>query len=287
MDLLCRAHRTHLAAAGALWFAGLLIALALGGCGGKESDHEERRSGPTDEYRVARAIRAFVVGVSEGDGEAACRVLTPQRQAAITARLKQRTCERAIAAQSIATSERDLTRLARSRVTKVDLDGTTGRAEIVTPERRAMREEHIADVVKQRGTWKLASQFFPGRLARGKVPKAPPGPPRNPAEERKVAEVFTRFRRALDRGDGGTACRLRTAAARRAAISQAVDIAGGRVQALERYGGLTCAAVSAGLRVPGGEVERITVAGGRAQLRLEGGATYGLRKLAGRWRVDS
>jgi len=55
------------------------------------------------------------------------------------------------------------------------------------------------------GRWKVASDFFAGTLEHGKVPRAPPGPPRNPVEERKVAATFERFRAALRRGDGRSA----------------------------------------------------------------------------------
>ena len=266
---------------------GLLAALTTVGCGGDDSGQTRERAGPSEEYRVARVIRTFVVGVYDGDGDAACRVLTPQRQREVTARSRQRTCEKAIAAQSLEMSDKDLDRLGRSRATKVDLEGARGRAQIATPTANGRREQHTVSVVKDAGAWKLASQFFPGELAQGKVPKPPPGPPRNPAEEGKITAVFERFRRALDRGDGRTACNLRTRTARQAAVSQAIEAADGRKQALRDYGKLTCAAVSAGLRIPSGKVLRVTVDGARGRLRLEGGATYGFRRGSGRGRLDS
>jgi len=53
------------------------------------------------------------------------------------------------------------------------------------------------------------------------------------------------------------------------------------------YGKLSCAAVSAGLRIPSQKVRRITVNSDRGSLTLVGGATYDFRKRGGSWRVDS
>ncbi len=182
----------------------------------------------------------------------------------------------------------ELDRLMRGRVSKVALKGATGTAEVLTPQkRRGVPERHTVRVERIDGEWRLASNFFAGGLRGGRVPRPPPPPPRNPAEERKIAAVFERFRSALNRGDGRAACRLRTRAARRAAVSQAIDAAGGRRAAIRDYGKLSCAAVSAGLRIPDGKIKRITVEPGNGRVTLDNGATYGFRKLARRWLVDS
>lgn len=264
----------------------LIVVLAVGGCGDDGAD-EQRSTGPSEEYRVARAIRAFVVGVAEGDGAAACRVLTPQRRAEVTARLARATCEQAIVAQGRATSEQDLRRLGRSRVTKVDLDGREGRAAVATPGRTAVPEEHTVQVSKTAGGWKIASDFFPGGIEGGKAPKAPPPPPHKPAEERKVAAVFDRFRAALRRGDGKAACALRTPSARRAAVRSAIDLAGGRREAMRDFGELSCERVSLRLRPPDDGVRKVVVDGATARLTLRHGATYDFRKIGRSWRLDT
>ena len=248
----------------------------------------QRARAPSEEYRVARAIRAFLTALFEGDGEAACRRLTPEQQAAARTRLKRPTCDRAIRLQVISMREGDLDRLARAKVTKVALQGAAGTAEVLTPASKgAVPEPHTVRVERIDGEWRLASNFFPGGLRGGKVPRPPPPPPRNPAEERKIRAVFERFRAALNRGDGSAACALRTRAARRAAVSQAINAAGGRRAAIRDYGELSCAALSAGLRIPDAKVKRITVEAGRGRLTLENGATYGFRLLERRWKLDS
>ena len=248
----------------------------------------ERTRAPSEEYRVARAIRGFLTALFEGDGEAACRRLSPEQQAAARTRLKRPSCERAIRLQALSMREADIERLGRARVSRVALKGAAGTAEVVTPARKGgVPEPHTVRVERIDGEWLLASNFFPGALRGGKAPRPPPPPPPNPAEERKIRAVFERFRAALNRGDGRAACALRTRAARRAAVSQAIDAAGGRRAAIRDYGELSCAAVSAGLRIPDEKVERITVESGRGRLTLENGATYGFRLLERRWKLDS
>jgi hypothetical protein len=251
--------------------------------GGNQTDRT-----PTEEYRVAKAIRAFVTALVDGDSETACRQLTPGQQAAVKARLRRPTCERAVRLQAISMRGADVERLSRARVSKVSLQGTEGTAEVLTPPQRAAAPEpHTVRVKRIDGEWRVASSFFPGRLRGGKVPRPPPPPPPNPVQERKIRVLFERFRSALNRGDGRTACRLQTAAAQRGAVSQSVDAAGGRRAVVRDYGGLSCAAVSAGLRVPDEKIKRITVEAGSGRLTLEHGAAYGFRMIDGRWKLDS
>lgn len=294
--------RSEPARAAWLSIAFLLLA-AAGGCdGGGErranapEEPRAQRAGASQEYRVARTLRAFIVAFTQGDAEAACRRLTGERRAEMVERARRErslprrgpaSCERVIGLQMGATSEEELDRLARSKVSKVALARAMGTAEVLTPARRGRPESHTVYVRRVGRAWKLGSDFFPGELRDGKVPRPPPPPPRRPAEERRVAAVFERFRDFLEDGKGDRACDLRTPAARRATVSQAVAAAGGRRRALKDYGELTCAAMSAGLRVPDERVRKITVTSSGAQLTLVGGATYAFKRLGGRWRVDA
>lgn len=271
----------------------------IAGCDGSDEPSSDTRGegaegsrqgdrAPSEEYRVATAIRGFVAALSEGDGEAACRRLSREQQAQVKARLKRPTCERAIGLQAISMRAGDLDRLSRARVSKVALKGAAGTAELLTPKKRgAVSEPHTVLVKRIDGEWRLASNFFPGGVRGGKVPRPPPPPPANPAEERKIRVLFKRFRSALNRGEGRAACVLRTAGARRAAVSEAIDVAGGRREAIRDYGELSCAAVSAGLRIPDEQVKRITVEGPKGHLTLQNGATYRFRLLERRWKLDS
>ena len=275
----------RLTATGALLVGSLVLVILAGGCA-DDKTNEDRRT-PSQEYLAAKAIRGFVVAFTEGDGEAACRAMTARRRTEVTSRSPQRTCDRAVAAQTLNTPERDLTRLERSRVTKVDLKGTAGRAQIATPGRGSARETHTVQVAKVLGRWRVASDFFPGGMKTGKVPKPPPGPPANPAEERRVSAVFERFRAALKRGDGRTACKLRTAAARRDAVKAAIELAGSRRQAAKEFGKLTCEQISVRLRPPDDKIRKVVIDGPKAQLTLSGGAEYPFRKVRGSWKLES
>lgn len=265
--------------------ASVVLALPVVGCADDKLGEGSRA--PSQEYLAAKAIRGFVVAFTEGDGAAACGALTPQRRAEVTSRSPQRTCDRAIAAQTLNTPERDLTRLERSRVTKVDLTGRTGRAEISTPGRGSARETHTVQVAKILGTWRVGSDFFPGGMETGKVPKPPPGPPPNPAQERRVTAVFERFRAALKRGDGTTACQLRTAAARRDTVKGAIELAGSRRQAAKDFGKLTCEQISVRLRPPDDRIRKVVIDGFKARLTLTRGATYPFRNVRGHWKLEN
>lgn len=178
--------------------------------GGAPERPANRAEAPSEEYRVARAVRGYLAAFTEGEGEGACSWLAPERQRELVEQLaklpKRRgppSCERAILLQGAALPGADLERLARSRVTKVALQGETGTAEVLTPTKPGeVAESHTVAVKKIGSEWRLASNFFPGGLRGGRVPRPPPAPARNPAEERKIAAVFKRFRRALERGDG-------------------------------------------------------------------------------------
>jgi hypothetical protein len=230
-----------------------------------------------------------VTALVDGDSEIACRQLTPGQQEAVKARLRRPTCERAVRLQAVSMRESELDRLSRARVTKVALQGAQGRAEVLTPppQRGGAPEPHTVRVKRVDGDWRLASSFFPGGLREGKVPRPPPPPPANPVQERKIRALFERFRSALDRGDGRSTCRLRTAAARREAVSQAIEAAGGRPEAVKEFGALSCAAVSSALRIPHEKIKRIEVEEGKGRLILQNGATYGFRLVDGRWKLDS
>jgi hypothetical protein len=172
-------------------------------------------------------------------------------------------------------------------VTKVALEGARGRAEIRTPGKGGGIEQNTVDVVREGRAWKIASQFFPGTLAGGKVPKGPPGPPRNPVEERKVSDVFERFRAALRREEVAVACALRTARGRRDAVRSAIELAGDRRQAVREFGALTCERVSLRLQPPPNRIRKVVVDGDRARLTLSGGAEYPFRKVGGLWKLDT
>lgn len=276
----------------------LILVAAAPGCDGDDGNDRGEPREPTvggspregaGEYRVARTVSAFLVAFTDGDGQAACRLLTRQRQAELIERTNRPSCERAVAVQVGATRVRDLERLERAKVSKVALAGAAARAEVLTPaDRGGVPESHTVRLSQIDGGWRVASDFFPGALRGGSAPQPPPPPPRNPAQERAVAAVFHRFRRALERGDGKRACALRTPAARRAAVSQAIEAAGSRQRALSDHGELTCAAVSAALRIPNEKVHKITVTSPtKARLTLAGGATYNFQKRHDTWRVNT
>ena len=298
MDSRRRARLTQTVRA-AVWLVAASIALAAAaGCNSDDgSDGRKTRDAAASasqregsrEYRVARTVRAFLVAFTEGDGQAACRLMTRQRQAELIERSRRPTCERAVVLQVGAARVSDLERLARAKVSKVALAPDAATAEVLTPAQRGRSPaSHTVRLTQIDGRWRIASDFFRGALSGGKIPTPPPPPPRNPAQERAVAAVFERFRQALERGDGKSACALRTPAAQRAAVSQAIQAAGGKEQALSDYGKLTCAAVSAGLRIPDETVRKVTVTSPtEARVTLDGGAIYDFKKLRGAWSVDT
>jgi hypothetical protein len=272
----------------ALLIGAAVLAVGAGGCGSGSEKKTTVPSGPTQEYLAAKSVRGFIAAFTDADGTTACRFLTAQRRVDVTARTNQPTCDRAIASEAQATREADLEALGRSRVTKVDLGRARGRAEVSTPGGAGRPAgSHTVSVEKVIGRWKVASDFFPGALERGVVPKAPPGPPRNPAQERRVRATFERFRAALRRGDGRSACSLRTASARRGAVRDAISVDGGRRRALRDFGELTCARVAARVRLPDYKIAKVVVDDDKAELTLSGGATYPFRKVHGDWLLDS
>jgi hypothetical protein len=76
----------------------LVAALAaLGGCGGDEND--SRPSGANDRQAVQRQVASYLKAYAAGDGERACRHLTPSRRRLADAQTRQRgtgSCERVL-----------------------------------------------------------------------------------------------------------------------------------------------------------------------------------------------
>lgn len=275
------------------------VLAGVAGCGGDDDSGREREAqrkreesraarGISEEYRAAQAVKGFLVAYTEGDGPAACRRLTPQRQDALIREQKAPSCQRAVRLQSGTVRGADLERLYRSKVSKVAITGREATAEVLTPAAGGgLPEAHTVQLRRVGDAWLLATNFFLGGLQGGKVPKPPPPPPRDPAQERRIESVFRRFRDALARGDGHAACALRTAGARKRAVAQSVQAAGSEKEARREFGKLDCASVSAGLRIPDQKVKDVRVDGARGTLTLTGGATYRFRKVAGSWRLES
>jgi hypothetical protein len=101
------------------------------------------------------------VAFTEGDAEAACKLLTPERRQELIARSRRPTCERAVALQAGQNKLSDLDRLGRAKVTKVALTGATGTAEVLTPaDRKTAAESHTVRVKEIQRRWRrLASRY--------------------------------------------------------------------------------------------------------------------------------
>jgi hypothetical protein len=183
-------------------------------------------------------------------------------------------------------SNRSIDRLRRARITKVDVAGDSAQAEITT--RSGGRADRFTATLRRAGgAWQIVGDFTPGGLASGRVPKPPPGPPRNPEEERRIVAVFERYRDAIARRDGRQACALQTPAAREALVDDAVELSGGERAAVREFGALDCEHVAVGFEIPAGQIKTVVVDGDRGRLRVAGGASYRFQKLDGDWKLDS
>lgn len=264
-----------------------LAALALLGSGCRDDEATTvARPGPSVEYQVARVVRSFLVAYTEGSSDRACRRLTPEHQQAVATRQGRPTCERALSLERARASDRELDRLRRARITKVDVAGDAARAEVTMGS--ADRTQRLTATLRRAGdTWQIAGDLMPGGLASGRVPKPPPAPPRNPEEEQRIVAVFDRYRDALARRDGREACAVQTPAARESLVNDAVELLGGERAAVREFGALDCEHVAVGFEVPAGRIKTVVVEGERGRLRLSGGASYGFQKVGGEWKLDS
>jgi hypothetical protein len=275
---------------------GVLLAVAAllaGGCGGDEKDATPEpesadtvgTTGVSEEYQVARVVRSFLLAYASGDTELACRRLTPEHRAAVASR-SERSCERGLSLSASAISSRDLDRLLRARVTKVDVTGDSAKAEIAL--RRSGGPELLtAELLRLDGAWHISGDLVRGGLATGRAPKPPPAPPPNPDEERRIRAVFEEYRDAIERDDGKRACALQTPAARERLVTEAVELVGGEESAISEFGALDCEHITLGYEIPAGTIKRVVAEGERGRLTLTGGAMYRFRKLQGEWKLDT
>ena len=262
------------------------LAAIFGGCGGGGSEESARERGPSEEYKAARVVRSFLLAYSEGDADSACRRLTPEYRQAVARQGGRPSCERALSLQAAAVSNRNLDRLRRARITKVDVSGDAAKAEVLL--RGAKRPERLtAQLRRISGAWHLSADLVKGGLASGRVPKPPPGPPRDPEEEQRIASVFERYREAVEQGDGRRACSLQTTAARQGLVDNAVELLGGERAAIREFGTLDCEHVVVRFEIPATRVVRIVAEEERGRLTLKGGAQYLFRKVQGEWKLDS
>jgi hypothetical protein len=261
----------------------VLVVLACG-CGGHDSRRSAGTSGPSEEYKVARVVRSFLVAYAQGDTGVACRLLTPDHRQ-LVARRGRASCERALSVEVATSPERDLERLGGGRITKVDVGGDAAKAEVTIPADPS--ERFTAELRRLGGGWKLSADLARGGLASGVVPKPPPPPPRHPGEERRVVATFNRYRDALSRHDGRTVCALETEGARRRAVEGGIKLLGGRRAATREFGRLDCEHVVTRFEIPPGRIERVVVRGLRATLTVTNGANYEFRKVRGEWRFDT
>lgn len=262
------------------------LALFTSACGDEGGPRGVTQTGASVEYEVARVVRSFIVAYAGGDSERACGRLTPDHQRVVAQRQQRPSCVRALALERSRASTRELERLRRARITKVDVAGDAARAELRMGS--AERAKLLTATLRRAGDgWQITGDLMPGGLESGRVPEPLPGPPRNPEEERRIAGVFERYRDALGRGDGAEACELQTLGARERLVEEAIELLGGESAARREFGALDCERVAVGFEIPGGRIKTIVVDGDSGRLRVEGGASYRFQRVAGEWKLDS
>ena len=272
--------------------AGIALAVvALASCGGGDDENPETERaaagerGASVEYQVARVVRSFLLAYTEGSYETACARLAPEHRQMVARRNDRPSCERGLALEAARAVPRELERLGRARITKVDVQRESASAEVAMRAGRRLRR-FTAELIRTPAGWHITGDLAVGSLSSGRVPKPPPPPPRNPAEERQVIAVFDRYRELVARGNGEAACALQTPAARQRVVEDAVELLGGEAAALREFGTLDCEQIAVGFQIPDGRVERVVVERDRARLTVEGGARYAFRKLGQTWKLD-
>jgi 7-keto-8-aminopelargonate synthetase-like enzyme len=132
--------------------AGVVVALALGGCG---SGGGGGSSGTvSDPAAVRTAVAEFSKAFGAGDGKVACTLMTPEAQTALVKRVKSlipvSTCAEAIAAVHGEAGAQVNIAFADATVSKVKVTGGSATAVLT-----ASGHSAVAKLVKQGGAWKL------------------------------------------------------------------------------------------------------------------------------------
>jgi len=148
------------------------IALALGGCGGDDDGGGGSTAGGGEEEQVRGAVKGYLTAVAEGDGDAACDLLSAASRETVERLAEQVDAEGCVDAfeNAIAQAEVDVEEARASleelEIADVEIDGDRATVSI----RREGAEESGA-LVREDGAWRVD---IDGANAQPEAATAPP-----------------------------------------------------------------------------------------------------------------